>query len=349
MRLYHGLLRGLFFGILCLHAQLSFAEHKIVNVYLVGGEVPQSLIWAFQKETGIKVNLSTYESNEAMYAKLHANRKDIYDVILPSSYFVERLKHYDMLTKLDLKKIPNIRNIDPSFESNPYDPHYQYHVPLAWGTTGIFYNQRWIKHPPHQWQDLWKPEFVNQLMLLDDMRDVFSISLMSLGYDPNDTDPKHIEAAYHHLLKLVPNIKLFASNAIKSLIIDEDANIGTSWNGDIVKSQIENPNIRFVYPKEGSLLWVDCLAIPKNAPHLEEAYAFINFLLRAQSGAEIVLVEGYTTANLASRLLLPKALRDNPNIFPAQNTITHRYYLRDVSEQVLDLYNTYWEKLKLAC
>lgn len=327
----------------------GFTKTRMVNVYLIGGEVPQTLIWAFQKETGIKVNLSTYESNEAMYAKLHANRKNIYDVILPSSYFIERMKHYDMLTRLDLAKIPNIKNIDPFFADNPYDPNYQYHIPLVWGATGIFYNQQWIKHAPKTWQDLWDPDLSNQLMLLDDMRDVFAMSLISLGYDPNDLDLKHIEAAYQHLLNLVPNIKLFASNAIKSLIIDEDAHIGTAWNGDIAKAQAENNHILFVYPEEGSLLWVDCLAIPKNAPHIDEAYEFINFLLRPQSGAEIILKEGYTATNLASRELLPPAIRNNPIIFPQLSNIKHRYYLRDVGEKVLDLYNTYWEKLKLAC
>lgn len=330
-------------------ANLGFAQSKIVNIYLVGGEVPQQLIWDFQKETGIKVNLSTYESNEAMYAKLHANRKHIYDVISPSSYYVERMKRHDMLTQLDLTKLPNSKNIDPFFAKNPYDPGFQYHVPLVWGATGIFYNKLWIKHPPSSWKGLWQPAFINQLMLLDDMRDVFAISLISLGYEPNDTDPKHIEQAYQHLLHLVPNIKLFASNAIKSLIIDEDALIGISWNGDIVKAQSENAHIGFIYPEEGSLLWVDCLAIPKQAPHLEEAYQFINFLLRAQSGVTMVLAEGYSTANLASKALLPEKIRNNPTVFPKKHTLEHGFYLRDVGENILKSYNTYWEQLKLAC
>ena len=328
---------------------LGFSHTKIVNVYLIGGEVPQNVIWAFQKETGIKVNLSTYESNEAMFAKLHANRKNIYDVILPSSYFLERMKHYDMLTKLDLTKIPNLKNIDPFFANNPYDPNYQYHIPIVWGTTGIFYNQKWIRHPPQSWSDLWNSSLGNQLMLLDDMRDVFSMSLISLGYDPNTQDPQAIEAAYQHLLQLVPNIKLFASNAIKSLIIDEDAHIGTAWNGDIAKAQGENSNILFVFPKEGSLIWVDCLAIPKNAPHLDEAYEFINFLLRPESGVDIILKEGYTATNLASRALLPLNIQNNPIIFPDPHELKHNYFLRDIGEKTLDLYNTYWEKLKLAC
>ena len=336
-------------ALLCFISIIGFAQSSVVNVYLFGGEVPQNLIWAFQKETGIKVNLSTYDSNEALFAKLHANHKQIYDVILPSSYFVERMKKYDMLMPLDLKKIPNIKNVDPFFYNNPYDPQYQYHVPLVWGSTGIFYNQTSMTHPPKSWHDLWNPSLRNQLILIDDMRDVFSISLISLGYNPNDTNPKHIEKAYQNLLTLVPNIQLFASNALKSLIIDEDVNIGTAWSGDIAKAQTENPHIQFVYPQEGSLLWVDCLAIPKDAPHLEEAYQFINYLLRPQSGVDIILKEGYTSTNLASRNLLPPKIRNNQIIFPNPKILVHSFYLRDVGEDTLDLFNTYWEKLKLAC
>ena len=276
----HNLLRILWCWIICWATTVSWATSPVVNVYVFGGEVPQNLIWAFQEESGIKVNMSTYESNEALFAKLQANGKSIYDVILPSSYFVERMKRHDMLMPLDAKKIPNIKNIDPFFFENAYDPHYQYHVPLIWGTTGIFYNKQWINHPPQSWKDLWDRHYVNQLMLLDDMRDVFSMSLVSMGYDPNDVNHKHIEQAYQHLLELIPNIKLFSYSASTSVMIDEDASIGTAWNGDTAKAQDENSNISFVYPKDGSLVWVDCLAIPKNPPHLKEAYQFINFLYK---------------------------------------------------------------------
>jgi len=322
---------------------------QTLNVYLTGGVIPLKLIWAFQKETGINVNISTYDNNETMYSKLRASKKNIYDVILPSSYYVERMKRHDLLIKLDPNKIPNLKNLDPSFTNMPYDPDNQYHVPLAWGVTGIFYNHRWITNPPQYWKTLWESRWANQLMLIDDTRDVFSIALMSLGLNPNDTDPKHIEAAFHQLLRLVPNIKLFASNAIQSLIIDEDANIGASWNGDIVKAQAENPNIQFVYPKDGNLIWVDCLAILKSAPHRDEAYQFINYMLRAQSGAQIVKEEGYSVTNHASWDILPISIRTNPNIFPSKTLLKKGYYQRDVGEDIIELYNKYWEQLKLAC
>lgn len=336
----------LFAGML-LYVCISVAK-PVLNVYLVGGEIPTKLIWDFQKETGIQVNVSTYDNNETMYAKLRANKKNTYDIILPSSYYVERLKKYGFITKIDPSRLKNLRNIAPAFTNNPFDPHNAYHIPLVWGVTGIFYNQHWIKHPPASWTDLWDKRWANQLMLIDDTRDVFSIGLMSLGYPPNDSNSEHIKAAYEHLLALVPNIKLFANDAIQSMIIDEDANAGAAWNGVIVKAHNENNAIRFVYPSDGFVIWVDCIAIPKSAPHLKEAYQFIDYLLRPSSGAQIVLEYGYAVANQASLALLPKSIRDNPLVFPPIDVLARGNYQRDVDEQTIQLYNEYWEKLKLA-
>jgi spermidine/putrescine transport system substrate-binding protein len=334
-------------AVMLLFACMSMAK-PILNVYLVGGEIPPKLIWDFQKETGIQVNVSTYDNNETMYAKLRANKKNIYDIILPSSYYVERLKKYGLITKIDASLLKNAHNIDPSFTNNPFDPHNDYHIPLVWGITGIFYNQKWIPNPPTSWGDLWDKKWANQLMLNNDARDLFSIGLMSLGYDVNDTNPEHIKAAYEHLLELVPNIKLFANDAIRSLIIDEDAHVGAVWNGEVVKAQDENKAIRFVYPTDGFVIWVDCIAIPKSAPHLKEAYQFIDYLLRPSSGAQIVLEYGYAIANQASLRTLPKSIRDNPTIFPPKNVMSRGHYQRNIDEKTLQVYSEYWEKLKLA-
>ncbi|MDP3561899.1 MAG: spermidine/putrescine ABC transporter substrate-binding protein [Legionellaceae bacterium] len=319
-----------------------------VNIYAWGNEIPSSLLAQFEKETGIQVNFSTYDSNETMYAKLRASKKNIYDIIIPSGYFVERMTKQKLLTKLDSDKLPNLKNLDPLFEKSDYDIGNQYSVPLVWGTSGIFYNNSWIKNPPTSWQALWQPEWKDQLLMLDDIREIFSLTLISLGYQPNDTDPKHIEAAYKKLLLLVPNIKLFSSDNICSIMIDEDANIGVSWNGDAFKANTENPRIQYVYPSEGFMIWIDCLAIPKNPPHPNEAYQFINFMLRAQSGAEITSQLGYATTNLAGKQLLPSSLRNNLTIFPNEEILKNAHVQRDVGEQAVELYSDYWQKLKLA-
>ncbi|AYK03055.1 ABC transporter substrate-binding protein [Legionella sainthelensi] len=337
-----------FLFVLSLFFTSKILANPVVNVYVWGGEIPKSLIQQFERESGIKVNFSTYDSNETMYAKLKASQQTIYDVILPSAYFVERMKRQDMLEPLNHHQLPNLDNLDKRFINNDYDKDNHYSAPIIWGATGIFYNSNAIHHPPKAWSALWDKKWRNQLMLLDDSREIFAIALMSLGFDPNDNNPEHIKNAYEHLLKLVPNIKLFASDSIQAIIIDEDALIGSAWNGDAFKAQAENKAIEFVYPEDGFVIWVDCLAIPKNPPHLKEALQFINFMLKAEASAQIALKEGHAITNAKGRALLPLSIKDNPMIYPSEEIMQKGQFQRDVGEDTLMLYNRYWEQLKLA-
>lgn len=323
-------------------------SNPVVNVYVWGGEIPKSLIQQFEQESGVKVNFSTYDSNETMYAKLKASQQTMYDVILPSAYFVERMKRQDMLEPLDHHQLPNLDNLDKRFVNNDYDKDNHYSAPIIWGATGIFYNSNVVHQPPKAWNGLWDKKWRNQLMLLDDSREIFAIALMSLGFDPNDNNPEHIKKAYEYLLQLVPNIKLFASDSIQAIIIDEDALIGSAWNGDAFKAQAENKAIEFLYPEDGFVIWVDCLAIPKNPPHLKEALQFINFMLKAEASAQMALKEGHAITNAKGRTLLPLSIRNNPMIYPPEEIMKKGHFQRDVGENTLMLYNRYWEQLKLA-
>ena len=334
--------------LLCILISNSIWAKKVVNVYAWGGEIPRHVIQAFERETGIDVNFSTYDSNEILYAKLRSSNQSIYDVILPSAYFVERMKSQGMLTPLQHDRLSQIDNIDPQFRTHAYDPGNQYSIPLTWGATGIFYNQRLLKNPPKTWASLWDKRFRGQLMLLDDSREVFSMALMSLNYLPNDTNLGHLQAAFNHLLALIPNIKLFGSDGIQAVIIDEDAMVGAIWNGDALKAHAENPSIQFVYPDDGFVIWIDCLAIPIHPPHPDEAYQFIDYLLKAQTAATIALQEGHAITNRPGIALLPEAIRNNPNIYPNDTIIKRSHVQRDVDDATLALYNQYWQTFKLA-
>lgn len=333
--------------ITCVLSAPIFAN-KTLNIYAWGGEIPKALIQAFERETDIKVNFSTYDNNETLYAKLKATPRPMYDVILPSAYFVERLKRQNLLTQLEPNRLPNLKNLDTTFSNNNYDPHNRYSVPLIWGATGIFYNQQWVKTSPTHWHDLWDQHMGHQLMLLDDPREVFGIALLKLGYSPNDSNPKHIKEAFKSLQALTPKIKLFASESIQSIIIDGDAVLGSAWNADAFKARLENKHIRFVYPSDGFVMWIDCLAILKNAPHPDEAYAFINFMLKASSAAALARAEGHAITNRAGKELLPESTQNDPMIYPSPDILKRGSIQRDIDEKTLELYNTYWQKLKFS-
>lgn len=336
------------FSIFFLFSNFLHAENKVVNVFVWGGSIPHSIIQKFEKETGIDVHFSTFDNNETLYAKLRASSQSVYDVIMPSAYYVERLKKQHLLEALNKRELFNLDALSSRFTNNEYDPNNAYSVPLVWGTTGIFYNQKKIKTSSNSWSQLWNKRFQKKLMLLDDSREVFGMTLLTLGYSPNDSDPEHIKQAYEALLRLTPNIKLFANDSLQSVLIDEDAIVGMAWNGDAFKAYQENPAIRFIYPHEGFVIWIDCLAIPKNPPHLKAAHEFINFLMRPDISKEIALLTGNATTNEKAKNMLPPSIRDNPLVYPDKKTLSKGLPQRDLEESTLRLYNEYWEKFKLS-
>lgn len=328
---------------------VAFASENVVNVYVWSDMIPDRVIQQFEKETGIKVNFSTFDSNETMYAKLRVHQDVGYDIVQPSSYFVERMRKQNMLEKIDQTKLPNFKNLDPQFLNQSSDPHNEYSVPFIWGTTGIFVNKHYLNPLSiTKWADVWDKKYKDQLMILDDSREVFGIALIVLGYSINDTNPEHIKQAYYKLKELLPNIKLFNSDGEISIMIDEDAGIGMSWDGDFFKASQENRNLVYIFPQDGFAMYLDSYAIPKNAPHLSNAYRFLNFMLRADIGKEVFLYNHFASPNLAARKLLPPEIRDNPTIFPSSETLRRGQMQNDINDDALALYEKYWEQLKMG-
>lgn len=324
------------------------ADENSLNVYAWSGEVPDFAIQQFEKETGIKVNFSTYDSNEVMYAKLKADKSNGYDLVQPSSYYVDRMRRQNMLVEFDKTKLSNLKNLNPLFLHPAYDPTSSFSMPFVWGITGIFVNKDYHNsNNIKRWADFWDKKFVDQLMLLDDSREVFSMALMTLGYSANDNNPEHIKQAYLKLKELLPNVKIFNSAPI-SILIDEDATIGMVYNADLYKAKKENPQLELIYPKDGFVVWVDNFVIPKNAPHRDNAYKFLNFLLRPDVAEAIVLETYFATTNLAAQKLLPADLRDNPIVFPTREIMRHGEFQTDIGDDALALYEKYWERLKMG-
>jgi spermidine/putrescine transport system substrate-binding protein len=336
-------------SLVCLIVTNGFAANEnILNLYTWPGVIPDSAIQQFEKETGIKVNFSTYDSNEIMYAKLKADKNSAYDVIEPSSYYVDRMHRQDMLEKLDRSKLTNFHNLNPDFLNQSYDPKSDYAIPFIWGVTGIFVNKEY--HQPAQlqrWSDLWDAQYADQIMLLDDSREVFSMAMRVLGYSVNDSNPEHIKQAYLKLKELLPNIKIFNSAPI-SFLIDEDATMGMVWNGDIHKARQENSQLDFIFPKDGFVIWVDNFAIPKGAPHRDNAYKFLNFMLRADVAKAVVLDNNFPSANLAAQKILPADVRNNPTVYPSHEVLRHGEFQTDIADDALALYEKYWERLKMG-
>lgn len=329
-------------------ARPATAEENIVNIYNWSNYISNDVLKEFTKETGIKVNYTTYDSNETLYAKLKANPNTGYDIIVPSTYYVDRMRQQGMLQPLDKSRLPNFKHLNPALLNKVYDPGNHYSIPYFWTSTGIVVNSK--IHPVQQlqaWADFWNSRFRNQLLLLDDVHEVFSMALMVLGYSPNDTDAEHIRQAYLKLKQLMPNVRLFNNDGVKSLFIDEDLTVGMAWNGDIYQAAQENPALHFIYPKEGFVISIDSMAIPIGASNLRNAYIFINFILRPDIAKKLSLATGYPTPNLAAYKRMPKSILTNTMIYPDKKTLQRSVVQVDVGAAET-IYQHYWELLKIG-
>ncbi len=322
-----------------------------LNLYNWSEYMPQEILDGFKKETGISVNYTTFDSNEAMYAKLKLlDESSQYDIAIPSTYYVEKMAKEGLLQELDKSKLSNFKNLDTSFINKKVDPDNKYSIPYMWGSTGLAINGDVIDPATvNSWNDLWRPEYKGQVMLMNDMREVFGMSLLTLGYSGNSTNPDEIKAAYDKLTTLMPNVKTFNSDATRMPYIEGETNIGMTWNGEAVMANDEGlTSLVYKYPSEGAILWMDNFVIPKNAKNVDAAHQFIDYLLRPEN-AKIVSEEiGYASPNLAARELMPESVRNNPTIYPSKEVLAKAEFQEDVGDDALQVYQRYWDKLKTS-
>ena len=252
---------------------------KELNLFVWAEYIPQDMLDCFEKAYGITINRSEYSSNEEMYAKL-AQGSSQFDLAQPSDYIIEVMIRTGILDKLDKGQLPNLKNLDPDLAKVPGDPNGDYIVPYEAGTESIVYNAETVENPPQSWQDLWKPEFADSMVFVDDPRYVIGAVLLAEGKDPNTTNPDDLKAIKPKLAELLKGVKLFDSDSPKSALIAGDADLGYVFNGEAFLAAQENPAFKYVYPKEGTFLWQDGFGLVKEAPHPDAAYAWLNYMLQ---------------------------------------------------------------------
>jgi len=331
---------------LCL-SPISWAAPTI-NVYTWADYIPQSVIEQFENETGIQVNVTEFASNDALYTKMKSLPKGYYDVIFPSSNYAERMSKEHMLRRLDHKTLPNLRYLAPKFRHAAYDPANHYTAPYLWGTTGIVVNDRY--HDPNNinsWSDLWHSQYRNQLLILNEMPEAFAVAHAKLGQPINSQRPTQIKRAYQALKKLQPNIRLYKGDGSYLVYMSGDATIGMGWSGGIYLAKKRNPHLHYIYPKEVIPLWLDCMAIPRRAPHPKLAERFINFIMRPAISKRIAMDQGFSTPNQRAMNMLPKKLKNNRLINPG-HAILKRARIQRYLGKAHTIYARYWEKIKLG-
>jgi putrescine transport system substrate-binding protein len=343
---------------------MASAQQRVVNVYNWSDYIDPQVLVAFTKETGIKVRYDTFDANETLETKLLAGKSG-YDVVVPTGYFLERQIQARVFQKLDKSKLSNLVNVWPEIAKRlaVYDPGNEYAVNYMWGTTGIGYNVK-AMHARlganaviDSWDVMFKPELLTKFKdcgvhMLDSADDIIPAALHDLGLDPNSVKPAELERAAALLAAIGPSVRKFHSSEYLNALASGEICLVVGWSGDIKQSQkraAEAKNgveIGYAIPKEGAQMFFDNLAIPADAPHPNEALAFIDFLLRPQVAARNSNMVAYANGNLASQKFIDKKVLDDPGIYPSAATMAKLYTVNARSPQAQRLINRIWTRVK---
>ena len=323
----------------------SKKEKNEINVLNWSSYIPDSIIRDFEKSTNIKVNYSTYSSNEELLAKVSNSNEGTYDIIFPSDYMVELMKNRGMLEKIDKAKLTNINNLDSNYMNYDFDKNNQYSLPFLLATTVIAYNKENIKNEITSYNDLLNSKYKNNIVLIDDQRIIIGAALLACGYDMNSTNPKELKEAEKWLFKLKENIKAYDSDSPKNFLISKEVDIALIWNAEAALAYEDNPNIEIIYPKEGVAKSLDNFAIPKGGKNRDNVYKFIDYILQPEIMKQIVESYPYKNVNKKTEAILSYKYLLNKGANVDSEIINKGFFVKNIGSSIKD-YDKLWANIK---
>lgn len=309
------------------------AGSKVMNLYIWSDYLAENTLSNFEKSTGIKVHVAYYDTNETLETKLLAGNSG-FDVVVPSGSYLERQIKAGAFLTLDKTKLPNLKNMDPVLMTKVarHDPDNAHAIIYMWGSNGIGYNEKMVKAlmpdaPLDSWRLVLDPAVASKvskcgISFLDSPAEMLRGVYSYMGKDPNSQNPEDLAQAEALLLKVRPYVRNINSSEYIEALANGDLCIAVGYNGDVMQSRDrakeanKGIEIKYVVPKEGSIIWFDMLAIPKDAPNPDSAYAYLNYLMEPQVIADISNFKRYANANAAAQPLVLPAVKDDPGIYP---------------------------------
>jgi putrescine transport system substrate-binding protein len=306
---------------------------KVLNLYIWSDYLAPNTLSDFETQTGIKVHVSYFDTNETLETRLLAGASG-FDIVVPTASYFERQIKAGVYLTLDKSKLPNFKNLDPQLLAKValHDPDNAHGVIYTWGTNGIGYNEKMVKAlmpdaPLDSWRLVFDPAVASKIAkcgisVLDSPAEMMRAVLNYLGRDPNSQKPEDLADAESTLLKIRPYIRNINSSEYIEALANGDLCVAVGYNGDVLQARDrardanKGIDIKYMVPKEGSILWFDMLAIPKDAPDPESAYAYINYILTPQVSADISNFKRYATADVPAQALVAPAVLNDPGIYP---------------------------------
>lgn len=321
-------------------------EKEVVKLYNWGDYVDESIFDEFEEETGIKVLMDTFETNEDMYIKLKKTGTD-YDLAIPSDYMIEKMIKEDMLQKIDMSVLENYSKIDSRFKKMDFDPNEEYSVPYAWGTVGIAYNKKMVDDTVDSWDILWNEKYKDNIFMLNSQRDSIGISLIRLGYSLNSRNVDELEQAKEELIKQKPIVAAYTGDDTKDAMVAEEGAMALTWSGEAQAMALENPDIDYAIPKEGSNIWLDSIVLLKTSKNTENAMKFIDFLCRPDISAKNLGYIAYSTPIPEAVEMLPDELKNSHICNPDMSTFPNMEVFHD-PQDIIKEYERIWLEITSA-
>ena len=306
---------------------------KVLNLYIWSDYLAADTLSNFEKQTGIKVHVAYFDTNETLETKLLAGSSG-YDVVVPTASYLERQIKAGVYLTLDKSKLPNLKNMDPQLMAKValHDPGNAHGVIYTWGTNGIGYNEKMVKElmpdaPLDSWRLVFDPAVASKvakcgISVLDSPAEMMRAVYSYLGKDPNSQSPDDLTLGEAVLTKIRPYIRNINSSEYIEALANGDLCIAVGYNGDVMQARDrardanKGIEIKYFVPKEGSILWFDMLAVPRDAPDPDSAYAYLNYIMTPKVIADISNFKRYANANAASQPLVLASVRDDPGIYP---------------------------------
>ena len=329
-----------------------FAEdHITLNVYnwglyiSDGSDESVDVLSAFEELTGIKVNYTTFDSNESLYAKMKSGGAS-YDVIFPSDYMVGKMIQEGMLAELDYSNIPNFSRIGEDYRGWSFDPDNAYSVPYTWGTTGIIYNTTMVEEAPTRWADLWDVEYAGNVLMFNNSRDAYAIAAKKLGRSLNPGSVDEVDLVMKELQAQKSVVQAYVMDEIFDKMEGGEAAMAPYYAGDAITMIDENPDLAFVHPEEGVNFFIDSMCIPANAKHREAAEMFINYLCEPDVGLANADFIGYSTPITAVWEMLDDDLKYSEIAYPSAEVLDKAEVFETLPDDINAAMDAQWSEMK---
>jgi spermidine/putrescine transport system substrate-binding protein len=314
-----------------------------LNVFNWSAYVAPETVPNFEREFGVKVRYSIYESNEEMLARVFSGNSG-WDVVFPTHYIVPPMREQGLLVALDPAQLPNRKHLDPAFVRPGLT---EYAVPYMWNATGILFNKK-LEPTPESWADLWRPALRGKITMLDDPAEVLAAALRKLGLSLNSRNPDELRAAQREALRQKPLLRAYLNSEVRDQVVAGDVMAAQLWSTTAQQAIDAAPHLGFVYPREGFPVNLDCAVILRESPRQELAHAWIDYLLRPEVSARVADSMRTATANLAARPLLGAGTRDNGTLYPPAEVMARAEWFETMTPEAQRLRDRLWTEIKSA-